>query len=55
MSGAGPRGVNTFEGETLYRESRHLPVFEHAARDRKTRLLAVTPEEIAAITDEEME
>jgi gamma-polyglutamate synthase len=48
-------GTTPLKAKLFTAENRHLPVFEYATRDRQTRLLAVTPEEIAAITDEEME
>ncbi|HUJ90651.1 MAG TPA: poly-gamma-glutamate synthase PgsB [Syntrophorhabdales bacterium] len=48
-------GSTPLKAKLFTAENRHLPVFEYATRDRQTKLLAVTPEEITAITDEEME
>lgn len=48
-------GSTPVKAKLFTAENRHLPVFEHAARDRQTELIAVTPEEITAVTDEEME
>ncbi len=50
LAGSTPSRAKLFTAE-----SRHLPVLEHAARDRQTRLIPVTPEEIAAVSDKEME
>jgi poly-gamma-glutamate synthase PgsB/CapB len=50
LAGTTPIGAKLFTAETKY-----LPVFEDAARDRQTRLFSVTPGDVAAIADEEME
>jgi gamma-polyglutamate synthase len=49
LAGTTPIGAKLFTADT-----RHIPIFEKAARDRGTRLIAVAPEEVAAITDAEM-
>jgi gamma-polyglutamate synthase len=50
LAGTTPVGAKLFTAETKY-----LPVFEDAARDRQTRLFPVSPGDVAAVTDEEME
>jgi poly-gamma-glutamate synthase PgsB/CapB len=50
LAGTTPVGATLFTAEKKY-----LPLFEAAARDRGSALAAVGPEEVAAITDEEME
>lgn len=50
LAGTTPVGAILFTAEQKY-----LPIFEKAVLDRKTRLLAVTPKDVAAVTDEEME
>lgn len=49
LAGTTPIGAKLFTADT-----RHIPIFAQAARDRGTRLIAVGPDEVAAITDEEM-
>jgi poly-gamma-glutamate synthase PgsB/CapB len=49
LAGTTPIGAKLFTADT-----RHIPIFEQAARDRGARLIAVGLEEVAAITDEEM-
>lgn len=48
-------GTTPLRAKLFTAENRHLPAFGHATRDRQSELIAVTPEEVAAVTDEEME
>jgi poly-gamma-glutamate synthase PgsB/CapB len=50
LAGTTPVGAKLFTAD-----ARHIPIFAQAARDRGTRLIAVGPEEVAAITAEEMD
>lgn len=49
LAGTTPIGAKLFTAS-----KRHIPVFAQAAADRGTELIAVSPEDVAAITDEEM-
>ncbi|HME41488.1 MAG TPA: poly-gamma-glutamate synthase PgsB [Syntrophorhabdales bacterium] len=48
-------GTTPLRAKLFTAENRHLPAFGYATRDRQSELIAVPPDEIAAITDEEME
>ena len=50
LAGTTPMGAKLFTAE-----AERLAVFREAAADRKTALFAVGPEEVAAVSDEEME
>ncbi len=50
LAGTTPVGSLLFTAET-----RHRPIFEKAAKDRGTRVVHVGADEVAAITDDEME
>jgi gamma-polyglutamate synthase len=50
LAGTTPRAAKLFTAD-----KRHIPIFEQAARDRGTRLIRVGADEIAAVTDEEMD
>ncbi len=47
-------GSTPLKAKLFTAEGKFLPVFEHAAADRQTRLFPVTPDDIAAVKDEEM-
>jgi poly-gamma-glutamate synthase PgsB/CapB len=47
-------GTTPIRAKLFTADTRHVPLFEQAAGDRGTRLIVVGPEEVAAITDEEM-
>ncbi|MCL4500399.1 MAG: poly-gamma-glutamate synthase PgsB, partial [Deltaproteobacteria bacterium] len=47
-------GTTPIRAKLFTADARHIGIFEKAARDRGTRLIAVGPEEVAAISDEEM-
>jgi len=50
LAGTVPFGARLFTAE-----EKNLAIFEHAAADRGTRVVRVTPEEVSAVTEEEME
>ncbi len=52
MALAGSTPVNA---KLFTAEHRHLPVFANASRDRGSKLVAVSPEEVDHVTDQEME
>jgi gamma-polyglutamate synthase len=48
-------GSTPVKAKLFTAENRHLPAFEYSSRDRQTNLVAVSPQEIDAVTDAEME
>jgi len=48
-------GTTPLRAKLFTAENRHLSAFGYATRDRQSELVAVSPDEVAAITDEEME
>jgi gamma-polyglutamate synthase len=48
-------GSTPLKAKLFTAENRHVGAFEYASRDRQTRLVAVSPKDIAAVTDAEME
>jgi len=48
-------GTTPIDAKLFTAEERHLPAFEYASRDRGTKLVAVSPQEITLVTDQEMQ
>jgi gamma-polyglutamate synthase len=48
-------GMTPLQGKLFTSEQRNLPIFQDAARDRGTELIALTQEEIDAVSDEEID